>query len=127
MRTAQDTTQRCRGPPTKQGQRIPKKASTQLIAFSQQRCRDEPSERAGDSQSRLDTKKSRVGLGEIYAQQYEKEVLGAVDETETKEKAEAKRLFAKVRHARLEGAIHICPVGMKIVSYVALRKEREPT
>merc|ERR1719352_329887 len=52
-----------------------------------------------DPEAGLDTKKSRVGLGDLYADLYEKQVLGAVDEEESKEKVEAKRQFAKVMYA----------------------------
>eukprot|EP00927_Polykrikos_kofoidii_P065162 TRINITY_DN60950_c0_g1_i1.p1 TRINITY_DN60950_c0_g1~~TRINITY_DN60950_c0_g1_i1.p1 ORF type:complete len:773 (+),score=197.87 TRINITY_DN60950_c0_g1_i1:74-2320(+) len=52
-----------------------------------------------DAAETLNFEKSRVGLGEIYAKQYESELLGHKTDSEVKEdkeKSEAKSLFAKV-------------------------------
>mmetsp|Transcript_111909 Transcript_111909/g.311505 ORF Transcript_111909/g.311505 Transcript_111909/m.311505 type:complete len:742 (-) Transcript_111909:47-2272(-) len=49
----------------------------------------------------LNFEKSRVGLGEVYAQQYEAEMLGHTPEAKVKEdkdKAETKALFVKLMH-----------------------------
>merc|ERR1712113_500216 len=49
----------------------------------------------------LNFEKSRVGLGDVYAQQYEQQLLGHKSEGETKEdkdKAETTALFAKVMY-----------------------------
>merc|ERR1712187_80445 len=54
-----------------------------------------------DEAEALNFEKSRVGLGDIYAQQYEQQLLGHKSDGETKEdkdKAETTALFAKVMY-----------------------------
>eukprot|EP00931_Biecheleriopsis_adriatica_P072373 TRINITY_DN4660_c0_g2_i1.p1 TRINITY_DN4660_c0_g2~~TRINITY_DN4660_c0_g2_i1.p1 ORF type:complete len:730 (+),score=279.42 TRINITY_DN4660_c0_g2_i1:86-2191(+) len=54
-----------------------------------------------DAMETLNFEKSRVGLGDIYAKQYEAELLGHKTDAEKevdKEKAEAKKLFAKLMY-----------------------------
>ncbi|CAK9082211.1 unnamed protein product [Durusdinium trenchii] len=62
-----------------------------------------PSQRAQTGEEEavetLNFEKSRVGLGDIYAKQYEAEMLGHqtdAEKAEDKEKAELKELFARV-------------------------------
>eukprot|EP00930_Biecheleria_cincta_P048137 TRINITY_DN3348_c1_g1_i2.p1 TRINITY_DN3348_c1_g1~~TRINITY_DN3348_c1_g1_i2.p1 ORF type:complete len:701 (-),score=230.30 TRINITY_DN3348_c1_g1_i2:135-2237(-) len=54
-----------------------------------------------DSLETLNFEKSRIGLGDVYAKQYEAELLGhktEAEKEEDKEKAEAKQLFAKLMY-----------------------------
>ena len=53
-----------------------------------------------DALEGLDFEKSQLGLAEVYAKQYEKDIFNQSDETEkvTAEKEEAKRIFAKLMH-----------------------------
>lgn len=54
-----------------------------------------------DTLESLNFEKSRIGLGDVYAKQYEAELLGHKTETEKeedKEKAEARQLFAKLMY-----------------------------
>lgn len=65
------------------------------------RAEERPADKAAteDPLEGLDTTKSRVGLGEIYAEQYEKEILGNLgNEKETEEKKNLKVLFAKLMY-----------------------------
>mmetsp|Transcript_81237 Transcript_81237/g.230115 ORF Transcript_81237/g.230115 Transcript_81237/m.230115 type:complete len:712 (+) Transcript_81237:136-2271(+) len=60
-----------------------------------------PQHAEDDAAESLNFEKSRVGLGDVYAQQYEAEMMGHKTETETKddqEKAETKALFAKLMY-----------------------------
>lgn len=60
-----------------------------------------PQSAEDDSLEQLNFEKSRIGLGDIYAKQYEAELLGHKTETEKaedKEKTEAKQLFAKLMY-----------------------------
>ena len=53
-----------------------------------------------DSSEGLDFEKSQLGLAEVYAKQYEKDVFNQSDETEkmNAQKEEAKEIFAKLMH-----------------------------
>mmetsp|Transcript_92991 Transcript_92991/g.165368 ORF Transcript_92991/g.165368 Transcript_92991/m.165368 type:complete len:692 (+) Transcript_92991:39-2114(+) len=54
-----------------------------------------------DAVETLNFEKSRIGLGDVYAKQYEAELLGHTTDAEKKddkEKAEAKKLFAKLMY-----------------------------
>jgi len=62
---------------------------------------DRPQGAEDDAVETLNFEKSRVGLGDIYAKQYEAEIFGAKTEGEVKEdkeKTETKALFAKLMH-----------------------------
>merc|ERR1719506_1388474 len=99
------------------GDSIPKSAGFDIDAIIRQRVWDEtyddvirktqlpPSQRPQgadeDVTETLNFQKSRVGLGDIYAKQYETEMLGQktdAEQKEDKEKTETKALFAKLMY-----------------------------
>lgn len=64
-----------------------------------------PAQKKGDEKNGeeevLNFQKSRVGLGDVYAEQYEKEVFGnatAAEEQMSKEKLACKELFGKIMY-----------------------------
>lgn len=78
-------------------QRIADKIFDDVVPRAEERPADKTA--TEDPLEGLDTTKSRVGLGEIYAEQYEKEVLGNLgNEKESEEKRNLKVLFAKLMY-----------------------------
>mmetsp|Transcript_9054 Transcript_9054/g.21625 ORF Transcript_9054/g.21625 Transcript_9054/m.21625 type:complete len:694 (+) Transcript_9054:38-2119(+) len=79
-------------------QRIEDKMFDDVIATKKVRPADEK-QGSDDPFAGLDFTKSRVGLGEIYAAQYEEQVLGKpVEQEEDVQKKEAKKLFLELMY-----------------------------
>ena len=80
-------------------QRIASRTFDDVIKRKVETLSAEPSKPA-DAYEGLDFEKSQLGLAEVYAKQYEKDIFNQSEESEKKsyEKEEAKKFFAKLMH-----------------------------
>ena len=80
-------------------QRIASRTFDDVIRKKLETASTEPSKPA-DAYEGLDFEKSQLGLADVYAKQYEKDIFNQSEESEKKsyEKEEAKKFFAKLMH-----------------------------